>query len=51
MDARWLNPHEAWWRLFRKEALAGQTVADGHEIDRTATVATRLLNRRAQPWI
>jgi DDE superfamily endonuclease len=49
--AGWLNLQEAWWRLFRKEALAGQTFADGEELDRATTVATRQLNRRAGPWI
>ena len=49
--ACWLNLQEAWWRLFRKEALAGQTFADGEEIDRATTVATRQLNRRAKRWV
>lgn len=48
--ACWLNLQEAWWRLFRKEALAGQTFADGGEIDYATAVATRQLNRRAKPW-
>ena len=49
--ACWLNLQEAWWRLFRKEALAGQTFADAEEIDQATTVATQQLNRRARPWI
>jgi DDE superfamily endonuclease len=49
--ACWLNLQEAWWRLFRKTALAGQTFADGDEIDHATAVATRQLNRRAKPWI
>jgi hypothetical protein len=49
--ACWLNLQEAWWRLFRKEGLAGQTFADGEEIDRATAVATQQLNRRAKPWI
>jgi transposase len=49
--ACWLNLQEPWWRLFRKEALAGQTFANGEEIDQATEVATQQLNRRAQPWI
>jgi hypothetical protein len=49
--ACWLNLQEAWWRLFRREALAGQTFVDGAEIDRATTVATTQLNARAKPWI
>jgi hypothetical protein len=49
--AGWLNLQEAWWRLVRKEALAGQTFGDGEEVDRAPTVATQQLNRRAKPWI
>ena len=39
--ACWLNLQEAWWRLFRKEALAGQSFADAGEID--------LRHRRGHP--
>ncbi len=49
--ACWLNLQEAWWRLFRKEAFAGQTFADGDEIDQATAVATHQLNRRARPWV
>jgi len=49
--ACWLNLQEAWWRLFRREALAGQTFVDGEEIERATEVATRQLNRRAKPWV
>ena len=31
--ACWLNLQEGWWRLFRREALAGQSFADAKEID------------------
>jgi len=48
--ACWLNLQEAWWRLFRRQALAGQTFADDEEIDRATAVATRQRNRRAKPW-
>jgi transposase len=49
--ACWLNLQEAWWRLFRRQALAGQTFADPDDIDYATTVATAQLNTRAQPWI
>jgi DDE superfamily endonuclease len=49
--ASWLNLQEAWWRLFRHEALAGQSFADHIEIDYATQVATRQLNRRAKPWV
>jgi len=51
VGACWLNLQEAWWRLFRREALAGQTFADGAEIGRATAVATAQLNRRAAPWV
>ncbi len=49
--ACWLNLQEAWWRMFRRAAFAGQTFADDEEIDRAADVATKQLNARAQPWV
>lgn len=49
--ACWLNMQEGWWRLFRRDALAGQTFADAEEIERATTVATVQLNRRAKPWV
>jgi DDE superfamily endonuclease len=47
----WLNLQEAWWRLFRREALAGQTFVDSAEIDYATRLATKSLNRRAKPWV
>ena len=49
--ACWLNLQEAWWRLFRREAFAGQSFADHTEINYATQVATRQLNRRAKPWV
>lgn len=49
--AAWLNLIEAWWRMFRRQALAGQDFADSHEIARAARVATRQLNRKARAWV
>ncbi len=49
--ACWLNLQEGWWRLFRREGLAGQTFADGEEIERVTVLATQKLNHRAKPWV
>src|SRR5262249_17020647 len=49
--ACWLNLQEGWWRLFRREAFAGQSFADAREIDRATRVATEHLNARAHPWV
>lgn len=51
VSACWLNLQEAWWRLFRRAALAGQSFADDREITQATTVATAQLNRRARPWV
>jgi len=47
----WLKGQEAWWRLFRREALAGHTFVDGDEIDYVSGLGTTSLNRRAKPWV
>ncbi len=49
--ACWLNLQEGWWRLFRRDALAGQSFANPDEIEQATRVATAQLNRRANPWI
>jgi transposase len=49
--ACWLNLQEGWWRLFRREALAGQSFANPGEITLATRVATCQLNARARPWI
>jgi hypothetical protein len=49
--ACWLNLQEGWWRLFRRESLAGQTFADTEEIDQVTVLATQKLNHRAKPGI
>jgi DDE superfamily endonuclease len=51
VGACWLNLQEAWWRIFRRTAFAGQTFADGEGIDRATEVATEQINARAQPWV
>jgi len=49
--ACWLNLQEGWWRIFRRQALAGQSFADPDEIAHATEVATAQLNARARPWI
>jgi transposase len=49
--ACWLNLIEAWWRIFRRAALAGQTFANSDEIALATTTATAQLNQRAKPWV
>lgn len=49
--ACWLNLIEGWWRLFRREALAGQSFADRTELATATHLATTHLNRRAKPWV
>lgn len=39
--ACWLNLQEAWWRLFRRAALAGQALANDGDIAQATIVATR----------
>ena len=46
-----LNLQEGWWRIFRRQALAGQDFADPDEIAHATRVATAQLNARARPWI
>ncbi|HET8632152.1 MAG TPA: hypothetical protein VFL91_32395, partial [Thermomicrobiales bacterium] len=45
------NLQEAWWRLYRRAALAGQSFADDQDIEQATAVATKQLNRRARPWV
>jgi len=47
--ACWLNLQEGWWRLFRRDALAGQSFANPKEIEQATHVATTQLNLRAKP--
>jgi transposase len=51
VGACWLNLQEAWWRIFRRHALAGQCFAGPDEIDYATRLATAQLNRQAKPWI
>ena len=49
--ACWLNLQEGWWRLFRRQALAGQSFATPEEITLATKIATCQLNARARPWV
>ena len=49
--ACWLNLIEAWWRLFRREAFAGQSFATHEDVAEATRAATSRLNRRATPWV
>jgi transposase InsO family protein len=49
--ACWLNLQEGWWRLFRRQALAGQCFAAPEEITLATMLATCQLNARARPWV
>lgn len=50
-NACWLNLQEPWWRMFRRQGLAGQELVDPHEITVATEVATAQLNAKAKPWI
>jgi hypothetical protein len=49
--ACWLKGQAPWWRLFGREGLAGQTLADGNEIEQAREIATQQPNRRAKAWV
>jgi transposase len=49
--ACWLNLQEGWWRLFRRDAFAGQSFANPDEIEQATRIVTAQLNARAQPWV
>jgi hypothetical protein len=51
VGAAWLNLIEGWWRLFRRKAFAGQSLADHRDIAYVTRIATDHLNRDAQPWV
>src|SRR5262249_7095073 len=49
VGAAWLNLIEGWWRLFRRKAFAGQSLADHQDIASVTALATAQLNRQATP--
>ncbi|MGW4412900.1 hypothetical protein ACWEJ6_53650 [Nonomuraea sp. NPDC004702] len=46
-----LNPQEAWWRIFRRHAIAGQCFVGPDDIDYATRIATTQLNALAKPWV
>ena len=51
VGACWRKQQEAWWRSFRRDALAGQSFARSDEITLAIEVATCQLNARARLWV
>jgi hypothetical protein len=51
VGAAWLNLIAGWWRLFRRTAFAGVSVADADDIAYVTRTATAQLNRHAKPWV
>ena len=50
-NACWLNLQKPWWRMFRRQGLAGQELASPTDIRTATTVTTAQLNAKAKPWI
>ncbi|HEU5437785.1 MAG TPA: transposase [Ktedonobacterales bacterium] len=51
VGAAWLNLIEGWWRIFRRKAFTGVSLANGEDIAYATRLATCRLNRHAQPWV
>jgi len=51
VGAAWLNLIEGWWRIFRRKAFTGVSLAGHEDIAYATRLATAQLNRHAQPWI
>jgi hypothetical protein len=51
VGAAWLNLIEGWWRIFRRKAFAGQSLANDDDIAYVTRLATAQLNRHATPWV
>jgi hypothetical protein len=51
VGAAWLNLIERWWRIFRRKAFAGASLAQAEDIAYATCIATAQLNRHASPWI
>ncbi|MEV4115124.1 alpha/beta hydrolase fold domain-containing protein [Nonomuraea sp. NPDC049695] len=45
------NLQEAWWRIFRRHAIAGQCFIGPDDIDYATRIATAQLNAQANPWV
>ncbi len=51
VGAAWLNLIEGWWRIFRRKAFTGVSLAGSDDIAYATRLATAQLNRHAQPWV
>jgi DDE superfamily endonuclease len=51
VGAAWLNLIEGWWRVFRRKAFAGESLANAEDFAYVTHIATTQLNRHARPWI
>jgi hypothetical protein len=51
VGAAWLNRIEGWWRLFRRKAFAGASLANAEDFASATRIATAQLNRHATPWV
>jgi hypothetical protein len=51
VGAAWLNLIEGWWRIFRRKAFTGVSLANADDIAYASRLATAHLNRHASPWI
>ena len=51
VGAAWLNLVAGWWRIFRRKAFAGQSLANQEDSAYVTRLATAPLNRHAQPWV
>jgi DDE superfamily endonuclease len=51
LGACWLNLIEGWWRIFRRKAFAGVSLANADDVAYVTRIATAQLNRHARPWV
>ena len=51
VGAAWLNLIEGWWRIFRRKAFAGASLANADDFAYATHIATAQLNRHACPWV
>jgi hypothetical protein len=51
VGAAWPNLIEGWWRILRRNAFTGVSVASAADIAYATRIATARLNRHAKPWV
>ncbi len=51
VGAAWLNRIDGWWRRFRRQAFAGESLANADDMADVTRLATAQLNRHAQPGV